>query len=364
MSVLEQNQIRRPDRYSGIAAKIRRAIAEGSLAPGARLPSRRDLANQFKTTVITVQKAIGDLEEAGFVQSRGWEGSFVSFHPPHLYHFGLVLPDAPDPQGHWHWSTFLELLNQAIADAKQWAPRRITTYCGVWDPKECQALRQLERDMNRGRLAGLVICANMDPERVPLVKRLIAGEVPVVTFGSVQPHQAPKVELDQADLLTTGLSELRAMGGKRLAVAMYQGFDSRDLARAESIIQESGMELCPGGMQGFAPRLVDPWVGNWIRTLAALPAERRPDAIFVQDEAFSDAVRRGLVHAGLKAGRDVLVVSHCNFPARAPAPEGFRRIGWNIPQAMKVAVKILEDMRQGKKVPNVSRLALECEIPV
>jgi DNA-binding transcriptional regulator YhcF (GntR family) len=61
-----------------IADRIRR----GSLAPGARLPTVRALAEDLGLAANTVAKAYRALEEAGLVQTRGRRGTSVSDRLP------------------------------------------------------------------------------------------------------------------------------------------------------------------------------------------------------------------------------------------------------------------------------------------
>lgn len=61
-----------------IAAALRRAIQQGELRPGERLPAIQELARRFGTTAITVRRALRDLEEAGLVHVEHGVGSFVA----------------------------------------------------------------------------------------------------------------------------------------------------------------------------------------------------------------------------------------------------------------------------------------------
>ena len=62
--------------------QIRDAIADrirsGDLAPGAALPSVRQLAADLLVSVITTRKAYDELEAAGLIVSHQGRGSFVS----------------------------------------------------------------------------------------------------------------------------------------------------------------------------------------------------------------------------------------------------------------------------------------------
>ena len=61
-----------------ICDHIEKAIAEGALRPGDKIPSERDLAEAFGVSRATVAKAIAQLEMKGLVTSRQGGGTFVA----------------------------------------------------------------------------------------------------------------------------------------------------------------------------------------------------------------------------------------------------------------------------------------------
>ena len=65
-----------------LSAAIAERIRRGSLAPGARLPTVRALAEDLELAANTVAKAYRALEEAGLVQGRGRQGTFVAERLP------------------------------------------------------------------------------------------------------------------------------------------------------------------------------------------------------------------------------------------------------------------------------------------
>jgi GntR family transcriptional regulator len=67
-----------------ITRQLRLAIASGRLAPGERLPSARDLAEELKVNFHTVRKAYGDLEQAGLVRQERGLGTYVADRPARL----------------------------------------------------------------------------------------------------------------------------------------------------------------------------------------------------------------------------------------------------------------------------------------
>ena len=64
--------------YEQIAAQLERAILNGELAAGERLPSIRSLANDLRVSVITTKRAYTELEHRGFIDTVQGKGSFVS----------------------------------------------------------------------------------------------------------------------------------------------------------------------------------------------------------------------------------------------------------------------------------------------
>jgi DNA-binding transcriptional regulator YhcF (GntR family) len=67
--------------YAQIAASIRRAIVEGRVAPGSRLPATRDLATELDVNVHTVQRAYGELKDQGLLHLRQGRGAIVMAGP-------------------------------------------------------------------------------------------------------------------------------------------------------------------------------------------------------------------------------------------------------------------------------------------
>jgi len=75
-----------PSSHEPLSEQLSGAIADrirrGSLAPGARLPTVRALAEDLGLAANTVAKAYRALEEAGLVQGRGRQGTFVAERLP------------------------------------------------------------------------------------------------------------------------------------------------------------------------------------------------------------------------------------------------------------------------------------------
>nr|PZN68487.1 MAG: GntR family transcriptional regulator [Pseudomonadota bacterium] len=64
--------------YLQVKEQILHRIAAGDLAPGAELPSIRQLAADSRVSVITIKRAYLELELEGVIQTRQGLGSFVA----------------------------------------------------------------------------------------------------------------------------------------------------------------------------------------------------------------------------------------------------------------------------------------------
>lgn len=78
---------------STLAADVERAIRDGRLAPGARLPTVREVARTLQVSPTTVAAAYRTLRQRGFVSARGRRGTQVSRRPPLA--IGATFPVVP-----------------------------------------------------------------------------------------------------------------------------------------------------------------------------------------------------------------------------------------------------------------------------
>src|SRR5207247_3195652 len=65
------HSVSRPSIYMEVAGQIRRAILEGTMSSGERLPPERELARQFGVSRATVREALRHLQAQGLLAARG-----------------------------------------------------------------------------------------------------------------------------------------------------------------------------------------------------------------------------------------------------------------------------------------------------
>jgi GntR family transcriptional regulator len=77
--------------YVQLRDQIAAAIGRGELAPGARLPTMREVAVALAVDLNTVQRAYATLEEDGLVSMAQGRGSFVADPPAPQPHRGAEI---------------------------------------------------------------------------------------------------------------------------------------------------------------------------------------------------------------------------------------------------------------------------------
>ena len=68
--------------YYQLATLIREKIVTGQFAPGDRLPSESEMANNFGLSRMTIRQAMTNLEEDGLIRRERGRGTFVTEKPP------------------------------------------------------------------------------------------------------------------------------------------------------------------------------------------------------------------------------------------------------------------------------------------
>src|SRR5260221_3350641 len=109
-----------------IQANIRRRIVSGAFQPGARLPKRIELEQEFRASRVTIQRVFDQLMADGFIYANGRGGTFVTARPPHLNRYALVFP-TPLPQ----WNRFWVALDHEARRHGQSAQREVNSYTDI-----------------------------------------------------------------------------------------------------------------------------------------------------------------------------------------------------------------------------------------
>lgn len=74
---MDDQRGRLPAKYRQVAASLRARIEAGEFPVGSQLPPKRELIDQYRVALGTINGALRELRQAGMVESRQGAGSYV-----------------------------------------------------------------------------------------------------------------------------------------------------------------------------------------------------------------------------------------------------------------------------------------------
>jgi len=342
-------------RQNQIIDELKSRILRGEFPPGGRLPTLTGLGRSTGACRVTVQRAIDRLRREGFIETLGRRGTFVVDHPPHLSHFGLLLPFCP-PAGlnnNYFRSWELEVQRFARAEAANGdSGRTFSVYYEVGGPAALESQRELVDAVREHKLAGLIFVSDSNSFRdTPVLDDPTLPRVttePLAIPGGYSVRMVPYID--------RALDYLSARGRRSVAfilhtwqeapvgtAALVQSARSRGFTTHDHWVQ--GMDLC-------SPT----WAANIARLLLHPSNSVRPDAIIIFDDNLAPAAVEGMLSIGVRIPDDVEVVAHGIFPYLTPTAVPVKRIGYSVRELLHLCVSIIERRRQGESVPKTTDL--------
>lgn len=340
-AALRADRVRNPTEER-VVCEIRRRIRTGQLAPGARLPSRRELQQVFGVSGVTVDRAVRRLKQDGFLRTRDRSGTFVAPSPPHLSRYGLVISQS-------FGARFLQAL---LAEGKQLEENSVSQfpiYFGVHGGEESEDYHRLLQDLSEQRLAGLIFLSNPAfIDDLPVVRGF--PEIPKVAIvGKSGRRDITAIHPDSAAALDLALAHFRRTGRTRVAVMTISqvGVGWAEELRTRAVA--SGLEMRPAWTLGL-----DPAVASWHRHAPAVlfdgPEGERPNALLIADDNLVEHATYGLLDLGLRVPEDIEVVAHANFPLQPPTAVRVRWVGFEAGRILQTCLDVFERRRRGERV--------------
>lgn len=323
-----------------IAAAIRSRIVSGRLSPGARLPTRTEIEKEFDASPITVQHSIDVLRREGFAEPRGWGGTFVALHPPHLYHYAMVMTRSPAKHG---WTRFFQALANEAAryDGSAQDPRRISLHTGVEDHPDNHEMRGLLTAVRNHCVAGLILPEHPAVTGLAFTALAREGAVPQVAFLREPQEGVSAVSFEPFEDLA--LDYLASCKCHRVAVISNPRTPSHWDAVVKAITAR-GMTTQPYWIQ-----MVDlnspACAQNVAHLLFSGKPEERPDALFITDDNLVEYCIAGIVQARVRVPDELHVAAHCNFPWSVPRVIPVKRLGYDARRVLAACLESLEEQR-------------------
>ncbi len=341
-------QLPQVSKQRAVLGRIKRQIINGELPPGGRLPTREELEKSFGVSTITVQRALDELVEAGFVRARGRAGTFVVENPPHLCRYGMVFPAHP---GENHWSRFWAVLARQAEkiDRQMDESQRITFFYGLSGNNDSEDYRRLVEEVQEHCVAGLIFAAS--PHELLSTPILTTPGIPRVAImaGSMSGIDAA-VYPDWHSLMDRAVEHLMINGCTRVAVIWGTNQTRADQQYMNGQIREAGMTTRSYWNLGLDLR-VPQWAQEATELLMNQHQTERPDGLIIMDDHLVPHVLAGLETMGVSVPDDLRVVAHGNFPDASRYRLAISRLGFDAAEFMRICTEYVGQLRQGKKVP-------------
>ena len=324
------------DRTAKIVSGLRSEIVAGILSPGMRLPTRVDVERRYEASPVTVQRALTQLANEGFVRVDRTLATYVADSPPHLSRYAIVFPNSPQVGGQWNlW--FASLLRASTIVAEH---RGITIepFFDVDMHTDAASYIHLVDNLQSSRVAGIIF--SVSPYRLQ--------GTPVIDYPGV-----PRVVAMDSELLSCMRREGEAIdiamrmfaesGRRRVAVFANTSKDIRDYVR---VILSHGLETRSYWILPID--LASPQAAMNVVSLLMSPENSvHPDAIYIDDDNLTDPVFAGLLGAGIRVPAELDLIANTNLPVASKSLVPIRRFGVDARMVVSRCVDLLDRQRAG-----------------
>lgn len=339
----------RTSRLEAIAAVLRERIIAGVWQPGERLPRRSELEQEFGASTATLQRVFDALVGDGFVETRPRQGSFVAPHPPHRYRYALAIPGAVRAD---LWNRFWQTLRDAAAAISRETDRQVELYAGIDPASPNGDYPRLLSDIENRRLAGIVFAHN--PYRAQGTPVLEAPNLPRVVLQS-QPEPG-FLAVGFEPLRDKVLDFLAGHGRRRVALITLPWTSVEETEGFRASVAARGMETRTAWIQAVDLR-TPRWVRHAVELLLSGPPAQRPDALFLTDDNLMDMTCRTLSSLPGLSPADLDLVSHACLPAAGRDDWPVHILGYDIRQALDLALERIDAVHRGEVPAAVTTLA-------
>lgn len=173
-------------RYLSLAESLHGRIVSGDYPAGSRLPTEKELAEEYGMAVMTVRQGVGLLVKKGMVERRQGLGTFVTGVSQAVANIALLFGDSLAVESaHYYRAILHRLQNGALArkwDLRHYDRMNRTMFPGKVAEKNEQLLL---KDHRNDPFHGIIEFA---PGDVSVVPRELVGHIPMALYETASPH--------------------------------------------------------------------------------------------------------------------------------------------------------------------------------
>jgi DNA-binding LacI/PurR family transcriptional regulator len=338
-------------KHKQVTAALRRQVLNGEFKAGSVLPATPKLAEQFGTSVFTIQTALAPLVEEGLLERKRRVGTVVKHNPAVLttaaiYSSGEALKSRDD--------AFRRELSRQLHLQLSARDVQVETFLDS-RPKEHrhEPLPALRRAVESNEVQALLV-TSCDHLNLPWLKRL-----PVAASFSTSSPIPNRLYSNSDQMLRLGLERLRDRGCRTVGlICSIQNSPHLTPDSSERRFYRSVIDIL--GDVGLSTRdswmaVPDTWQSaiesygyNSFKTLWA--QTEHPDGIMV----FPDTAARGVIVAALELGvrvpEDLQMVFHRNGGVDIPCPLPVSWVESDMAAWAAVMIDQIHRQKEGKEV--------------
>jgi len=333
------------DRSRQIVREIRDQIVAGELSPGSQLPTRSEIESHYGSGPMTVQRAVEQLKNEGFVEVNGRQGTFVTSNPPHLTRYAIVFPQLHHGE---NWGQFWTALHHEIVELEGSQSRPdalgLPVYDGIDGHIDTPAYLKLVRDLRSHLIAGLIFVSNpYQLVATPIMREPGVPRVAILYEGGTEELHA--VTLDGRSYMDKALTYLTQRGRRRVAIIAPR-WRQRTTDQWMLAFTAHGIECAKYRLQTV--HTAGPEAArNCAHVLMELPVEKRPDGLIIADDNLVHHATLGLMDSGVRVPEELDVIAHCNFPLPTPSAVPVRRLGYDARKVIAACIESIDGQRGG-----------------
>lgn len=345
---------RPPALLNRVTAAIAQRLRDGTWAPGQRLPSFRELEVEFDCSLLTIQRSLSYLKKHGLVMVKDRSGSYAAEHPPHLHRYGLVIPEQPGENGHHynlHWSILLNVAKQRRRRPEQ----QIELFYGVNQFSELPEHRRLREAVASRRIAGLVVY------EATRIDRWLDFKSPLPMIGAhhyITDGRSGNLLQHQPLWLEAAAAQVRARGLRRTAFIVNGSYDYSVQLRNDllAIVRQVGLETYDHWIQGISDGAPS-WASNAASSIMH-GSGPPPEALVVADDNLLGPAVAGVLATDPSLAQRLMVIGLANFPEPVAVPMPCTYIGWDMSEALDLAISMIDGWNLDRTALGTSYLRL------
>lgn len=288
------------------------------LGPGAKLPTMQQLSAELGISVMTLNRALSELEAQNIIVRRQGSGTYVNQNLGQkavglIYDRALIGASA---------SPFAALLLEEAGRRAHDNGEKFSVYLSEPAPSGLPVHEDLSEDIRERKMSGLLLMSS----QMPAISWLIKQKLPLVSL-SYSPNTPYRVRIWHAQTAYLGALELAKRGAKRIALWMPAGvglgpigdddsFEELDFFRRA--MGESGLKTDLklvynlGNLANPVRRSVSNQEQGLDAANTVFEGKNPPDGLVILDDMMTRGALTALAQLGIRPGHDVQIASHTN----------------------------------------------------